>query len=479
MVAAGLIAGIGEGVAAVPGGLGARTLSAVFDFLAGRAATPPAVIAKGVATTMLARKIRLLMVTAAAGLTALGIGLADDRPATPPGAPPVAGRPAPASASPSRASNLPETPAFAALPNVGTPTVRAVVNEITVQQKRLVELWLNRPQAVAPLPPLDVLEAEPDQPIPPPAAQSLRAVYWRASRHTSSSELTFEDGRLRRAWLNFSGPLEDVLENDIPREVTRVLFANFFRRPLPRWAADAAGRTSESVKAQAGYVRRSREVLDRGRSVRLSVLFKMSEYPEDGADTAAQGYSVALFLLGRSVELTAPVLGDIPLVAPLFKNPILPHNAFMLFVERGVSSGWDEAAKLYGFADLNELEREWITWVKSPKPESVVGKRTTVRAAAVRNANDPPVKLSGQAIADSVILKWSVEKDYLEPKGVVISFRTARDERWRLVPSDAVKENTAQFKSGTAGPVTVRITIRDRAGNVVEAECVVPVPEGR
>ena len=106
-VAAGLAAGVGEGGRG-PGGLAGRTVATVFDFLAGGAARPPAaaVLANGVATTMLARKVRLLMVTAAVGLTALGVGLADDaakpQAAAPPATIPPANVPVPKPAAAGR-----------------------------------------------------------------------------------------------------------------------------------------------------------------------------------------------------------------------------------------------------------------------------------------------------------------------------------------------------------------------------------------
>ncbi|HEV3437004.1 MAG TPA: sigma-70 family RNA polymerase sigma factor [Gemmata sp.] len=86
-VATGLVAGLASVSVAIPAGLGMRTVAVVFDFLTGGAAiaSPPVVLAKGVATTMLARKVMTLMTVVAVGLTSLGIVLADDpRPNQPP-----------------------------------------------------------------------------------------------------------------------------------------------------------------------------------------------------------------------------------------------------------------------------------------------------------------------------------------------------------------------------------------------------------
>jgi len=92
-VATGLVAGLASVSVAIPAGLGTQTVAVVFDFLTGGAAiaSPPVVLAKGVATTMLARKVMTLMTVVAVGLTSLGIVLAEDpkpnQPPTPANAP--------------------------------------------------------------------------------------------------------------------------------------------------------------------------------------------------------------------------------------------------------------------------------------------------------------------------------------------------------------------------------------------------------
>jgi RNA polymerase sigma factor (sigma-70 family) len=86
-VSAGLVAGFASVSTAVPDGLATRTVEVVFDFLTGGAAiaSPPVMLAKGVATTMLARKVMAMMVVIALGLTSLGIVLAEDpKPASDP-----------------------------------------------------------------------------------------------------------------------------------------------------------------------------------------------------------------------------------------------------------------------------------------------------------------------------------------------------------------------------------------------------------
>lgn len=80
-VAAALVSGAGAVTAVVPVSLRTRTVAAVFDFLTGgmgAAHSVPVVVAKGVAMTMLTRKLTNLMAVMAAGLIGVGVVLAGD-----------------------------------------------------------------------------------------------------------------------------------------------------------------------------------------------------------------------------------------------------------------------------------------------------------------------------------------------------------------------------------------------------------------
>jgi RNA polymerase sigma factor (sigma-70 family) len=82
-VAAALVGGAGSVCADVPAALAERTVSMVFDFLTGgtaAAGSAPVVLAKGVATTMLTRKLMSSVVAVAAGLIGLGVVFAGDGP---------------------------------------------------------------------------------------------------------------------------------------------------------------------------------------------------------------------------------------------------------------------------------------------------------------------------------------------------------------------------------------------------------------
>lgn len=381
-VAAGLVAGTGEATAAVPADLPGRTVATVFDFLAGGAAVsaPAAVIAKGVAMGTLARKVKLAMVTAAVGLTALGVGLAGDDPKPmPPPSPgidilaPVPVGPGPRPAAP------PPAPVV-----VNGPIVRAVAMEFMEQRNQIHAKWVGAPRQevprkdVPPPPPslwsgvfknMSIRVIKKGEPIMPPPAESTTLVYTRDGDPSDArAEITYEKGRAIQAWVNVSGPLEDVLENQLPREMTQVVLAEHLGKPLPRWAADGASRTAESTTRQAGYDRVCREMLNQGKAVRLSALFGMTDAPKGQAHAVAQGHSVTCYLLTRKAVFKNPVMGDIPYLAKLFREQAHPEAAFLAFVQRGAEGDWDKAAKaVYGFDDVAALEKAWIGWLSTPE----------------------------------------------------------------------------------------------------------------
>ena len=117
-VAAALVSGAGSVSAAVPRELASRAVATVLNFLnggAGAARSAPVVLAKGVATTMFARKVMHLMAAAAAGLVGFGVVLAGD------------GEPVPAAPATQAAPPVSPTPTTAA--TRATPAPPAIATQ--------------------------------------------------------------------------------------------------------------------------------------------------------------------------------------------------------------------------------------------------------------------------------------------------------------------------------------------------------------
>jgi RNA polymerase sigma factor (sigma-70 family) len=142
----------------------------------------------------------------------------------------------------------------------------------------------------------------------------------------------------RISGMQLSGSKAGILLYSLPHEVTHTILADHFRQPVPRWADEGAAILAESPESQRRHDKQCRDLLATGRALRLSVLFRMKDYPSDTMVTFAQGYSIARFLVERK-----------------------DRSAFVAFIAEGLSAGWDAAAKaVYDYRSVDELEEAWI-----------------------------------------------------------------------------------------------------------------------
>jgi RNA polymerase sigma factor (sigma-70 family) len=160
---------------------------------------------------------------------------------------------------------------------------------------------------------------------------------------------------VKSASMELRGPLDAVLKSVLPHEVTHVVLATHFGRPLPRWADEGIAVLSEADADQFNHEVRARELLNAGRAIRLSTLFRMTEYPRDSVVTFAQGHSVCRFLLDRGAA--GPNRGR--------------EAALVAFLSLGMGENsvesWALAAReVYGLDSLDALEAAWIESLRAP-----------------------------------------------------------------------------------------------------------------
>ena len=346
---------------------------AVSGFLAGRATIPAALIAKGVATTMTTsvRMVTVLVATAAAGLTALGVGLAGNGkqetplPLVPAMVALPAARPAPqaAVAGPTDPLNVPKQP-----PSAGV--LRAVEHEAVFLREEIGRRWFGRDWRPDDSRKFDVYGAVVNQPVMPPPPKAVRIMYWRGGPPGSAtrSEFEFDGGqqrRLTRAWIDLSGDLDDVIDNQLPREMAHLLMADYFQRPIPRWVEEGMAVAEESPTVQFRADRQCRTALEQGRCLRLSALFELREPPKAGDQVSAQDYSVVRFLwrqASRHQEYSV-IAGDEQ--HPELRVP-KREVAILSYAKMGMEAGWDKAVKeWYSFDNVAALEATWIEWMKT------------------------------------------------------------------------------------------------------------------
>ena len=99
--------------------------------------------------------------------------------------------------------------------------------------------------------------------------------------------------------MSIQGSRERILDSVLPHEITHMIFASHFRRPLPRWADEGGATSVEHGSERDKYRQMLLTFLRNGRGIAFNQMFAMMEYPPDYMPLYAQGYSLAEFLIQR------------------------------------------------------------------------------------------------------------------------------------------------------------------------------------
>jgi hypothetical protein len=154
------------------------------------------------------------------------------------------------------------------------------------------------------------------------------------------TEVSYAKGKVRVQKVEIEGPLDRVLTGLLPHELTHVLFANYFGAQPPRWADEGGALLSEDEAQGERQSKFFRRMLAEDKCFPLGRFFALGKYPDDVPCLYAQAHSVARFLVDAK-----------------------GRKAFLAFVKNGVESGWDDAArKHYGYTNVEQLEKAWLTW---------------------------------------------------------------------------------------------------------------------
>jgi hypothetical protein len=159
---------------------------------------------------------------------------------------------------------------------------------------------------------------------------------------------TFDFTNNSTAWspvrIALNGPADAILSNSLPHEVTHTILADYFRRPLPRWADEGTAILCEGEAVQRRFDRMAQEMGRRWELFRLDYLFGLRDYPPRIDVFYAEGYSVTRFLVERKDRPT-----------------------FLTFLRTGMGGDWAAAAKhCYGFESLEEMQAAWLDTLRQP-----------------------------------------------------------------------------------------------------------------
>ena len=157
-----------------------------------------------------------------------------------------------------------------------------------------------------------------------------------------ATTFVFDNGEVFGWRMTIQGSAERVLDSVVPHEVTHMIFASYFRRPLPRWADEGGATSVEHISEKQKHRQMLVQFLHNNRGIAFSQMFAMTEYPQDVMPLYAQGYSLAEFLIYHG-----------------------GRRKFVAFLADGMRDGqWSSAvARNYNISDLSALQNKWVAWV--------------------------------------------------------------------------------------------------------------------
>jgi Peptidase MA superfamily len=158
----------------------------------------------------------------------------------------------------------------------------------------------------------------------------------------------FAGGRVQNKTMELSGTPDKIVSCILPHEVTHTVFANYFGRPVPRWADEGGAMLSEDYAEQSAQAAKCRQLLNANKQYALRQLFTLDDYPSDSAKIMAlyaQSFSVSHSLVDAAGK-----------------------KRFLAFVAQGMSGDWDRAAQqVYGFRSVEDLEQSWLKHMRATK----------------------------------------------------------------------------------------------------------------
>lgn len=163
-----------------------------------------------------------------------------------------------------------------------------------------------------------------------------------------ATTFVFDRGEVYGWRMTIQGSRERLLDSVLPHEITHMILASHFRRPLPRWADEGAATTVEHISEREKHRRMLLEFLRTRRGIPFRHMFSMDEYPRDIMPLYAQGYTLAEFLIQQG-----------------------GHQRFVKFLEEGLKdNNWDAAlTRWYNIPDLGQLQLSWVAWVDRGFPQ--------------------------------------------------------------------------------------------------------------
>ncbi|MEM0465334.1 MAG: thioredoxin domain-containing protein [Candidatus Pacearchaeota archaeon] len=157
--------------------------------------------------------------------------------------------------------------------------------------------------------------------------------------------------------MSLEGGYEGLIKDTIPHEVQHIITAIYFGKQIPIWFNEGVSSHVESTSRKSELYLMLHTFLRTNRGITVSRLFEMYDYPSDILPLYAQGYSIVDYLYQ---------LGEI-------KEPCNGKKRLFDFMEEFLNTNdYNSALKKYYDMDLNQLSKEWLSWVRKGSPNLII-----------------------------------------------------------------------------------------------------------
>jgi hypothetical protein len=162
-----------------------------------------------------------------------------------------------------------------------------------------------------------------------------------------ATTFVFDHGEVFGWRMSIQGPPDRIIDSVLPHEITHMIFASHFRRPLPRWADEGGASSVEHDSEKAKHRRMLLQFLRSNRGIAFNQMFAMTEYPRDVMPLYAQGFSLAEYMIYQGGK-----------------------RKFVNYLGEGLrTNNWSAATRqFYGPQDLGSLQKTWLAWVAQGSP---------------------------------------------------------------------------------------------------------------
>ena len=154
----------------------------------------------------------------------------------------------------------------------------------------------------------------------------------------------FDNGEVYGWEMSIQGSAKRIVDSVLPHEITHMILATHFRRPIPRWLDEGAATSVEHASEKENYRRHLLQYLreDVRKGLPFNRMVALKEYPPDPMPLYSQGFSVVEYLIA---------LGG--------------HRRLLEFAATAMESGnWNAAVRqYYDKENLGALQLAWVDWV--------------------------------------------------------------------------------------------------------------------